>query len=149
MLTVDHSCCHSSRICDNAKSYSTGVFPVEVFPTFGCSCWDLVSFPCYASFLRNLKLSSIAGTVFGNQLSKNLAIYHLSPDIVTGVKESVTVIFQLPIPLRAVVVKAYISAIRYAFIIVVPGGVITIIASLFVKDWNLKERGVEFGATTA
>jgi hypothetical protein len=82
-------------------------------------------------------------------LSKNLAVYNLPPDIVAGVRESVTAIFQLPVPLQAVVVKAYISAIRYAFIIVVPGGIITIIASLFVKDWNLKERGVEFGGAAA
>jgi hypothetical protein len=84
--------------------------------------------------------------VFGNQLSKNLAIYDLPPDVVKGVKESVTVIFQLPVFLQAIVVKAYISAIRYAFIVVVPGGGVTIISSLFVKGWNLKERGVQSGA---
>jgi hypothetical protein len=78
-------------------------------------------------------------------LSKNLAIYNLPPDIVKGVKQSVTAIFQLPVPLQAVVVKAYISAIRYAFIIVVPGGGITIISSLFVKGWNLKEKGLQLG----
>jgi hypothetical protein len=146
MLTVSHSGCHSSRIRDNARSHSTGLFPAYLFPAFGCSCWDLVSFPCHASFLRNLKFSSIAGSVFGNQLSKNLAVYNLSPDIVQRVKQSVTAIFQLPVPLQAVVVKAYISAIRYAFIIVVPGSGITIISSLFVKGWNLKERGVKLGA---
>jgi len=90
--------------------------------------------------LQDLKPSSIAGAVFGNQLSKNLAIYDLPPEVVKGVKQSVTVIFQLPISLQAIVVKAYISAIRYAFIIVVPGGGVTIISALFVKGWNLKER---------
>lgn len=94
-------------------------------------------------------IDRIAGSVFGNQLSKNLAQYHLPAEVVTGVRQSVTVIFQLPVFLQGIVVTAYISAIRYAFIIVVPGGGLMIIASLFVKGWNLKKRGVDPGAIVA
>jgi hypothetical protein len=79
-------------------------------------------------------------------LSKNLAVYDLPPEVVKAVKESVTVIFQLPISLQAIVAKAYISAIRYTFIIAVPCGGIAIISSLFIKGWNLKERVIHPGA---
>lgn len=94
---------------------------------------------------------SIAGAVFGNQLSKELAAYAaiIPPEVITGVKQSVTVIFMLPVAFQGIVIKAYIAAVDYAFLVVVPGAGITIISALFVKNYNLKERGVKPGAAVA
>lgn len=90
---------------------------------------------------------SIAGAVFGNQLGKNLAewVGIIPEEAINGVKQSVTVIFQLPPLIQLIVIKAYIAAVDYAFLVVVPAGGIIIIAALFVKNYNLKERGVKPG----
>lgn len=93
----------------------------------------------------------IAGAVFGNELSKNLEQYAaiIPAEVITGVKQSVTVIFMLPELLQGVVITAYIKAVAYAFLVTVPGGALTLIFGLFVKNWNLKERGVKPGAAVA
>lgn len=89
--------------------------------------------------------------MFGNQLSKNLEQYAavIPPEVITGVKQSVTVIFLLPELLQGVVITAYIKSLDYAFLVAVPAGGLTIISGLFVKNWNLKERGVKAGGTAA
>jgi hypothetical protein len=69
--------------------------------------------------------------------------------VITGVKQSVTVIFMLPKAFQGIVIRAYIAAVNYAFLVVVPGAGITIISAFFIKNWNLKERGVKPGAAAA
>ncbi|PVF94122.1 ABC transporter [Serendipita vermifera] len=85
---------------------------------------------------------AITGTVFNNQLSKTIAQYasSLSPEMITAVKQSVTVIFSLSHELQRQVVHAYVKALDYTFIMAVPVLVIMSISSLFVKNWNLKKR---------
>lgn len=51
----------------------------------------------------------------------------------------------LPPLLQVVVIKAYIAAVDYAFLVVVPAAGFMIIAACFIKNWNLKERGVKPG----
>ncbi|CCA75585.1 related to aflatoxin efflux pump AFLT [Serendipita indica DSM 11827] len=94
---------------------------------------------------------SIAGAVFGNQLSKNLAAYQalFGQEVIDGLKQSVTVIFMLPKLLQGIVIHAYVDALRYVFIIAVPLAGVTIISAFFIKNYNLKERGVKPGAAVA
>ncbi|KAG8794817.1 hypothetical protein FRC17_008229, partial [Serendipita sp. 399] len=55
---------------------------------------------------------SIAGAVFGNQLSKNLAEFAgvIPDELIIAVRQSVSVIFQLPALIRIVVISAYAKA---------------------------------------
>jgi hypothetical protein len=57
--------------------------------------------------LRLYSASSIAGTIFNNQLGKELShiAVTLSPAMIKAVKESVTVIFTLPQDQQAPVVR--------------------------------------------
>lgn len=104
----------------------------------------------YLQLLGGVCGITIAGAIFGNQLSKDLAQYsdQIPQDVIKAVKESITYVFtEYPnIPgysaqLRDVIIAAYIKAINYTFIMVIVGGGVTIMAGLFVKNWNLKERG--------
>lgn len=90
---------------------------------------------------------AIAGTIFSNQLSKNLDIYahSLPPNIIHGVKQSVTVIFELPPEMRAAAVKAYIKSLDYVFILAVPACGVWALLGLMVRNWNLKRRAEETG----
>jgi len=87
----------------------------------------------------------IAGAVLGNQLSKNLAQYAsiIPQEAIDGVKQSVTVIFMLPSFLQQIVITAYVGALNYTFIVVVPAAGVTIVSALFVKNYNLKNRGTK------
>lgn len=84
-------------------------------------------------------------------MSKNLEQYAgaIPQEVIDGVKQSVTVIFMLPEILQGIVITAYVNAVDYAFVVAVPAGGLTIISALFVKNWNLKERGVKPGAAMA
>lgn len=84
----------------------------------------------------------MAGAVFGNQLGKGLEQYSsiIRPEVITTVKQSVTVIFSLPEPLQRIVITAYIKTVDYAFLLNVPSAGLSLIAGLFVRNWNLKER---------
>jgi EmrB/QacA subfamily drug resistance transporter len=92
---------------------------------------------------------AIAGTVFNNQLVKTLAKYAgdlLTPEMISAVKQSVTVIFQLPAEYQAPVVHSYVKALDYTFILTVPASAFATFAALFIKNWNLKQRGGGMGA---
>lgn len=91
---------------------------------------------------------AIAGTIFNNQLVKELGAYagQIPPDILKAVKQSVTVIFQLPQELQAPVVHAYVKALDYVFIFCVPVAVLASVFSVLVKNWNMKERGANMNA---
>lgn len=88
---------------------------------------------------------AIAGSVFNNQLSKELPKYapNLPPKLVELVKQSVTVIFELDPTLRSNVVHAYIKALGYVFIVAVPACILCAIASAFIRSWNVKTREEE------
>lgn len=88
---------------------------------------------------------AIAGSVFNNQLSKELPKYapSLPPKMVQLVKQSVTIIFELDPTLRSGVIHAYIKALDYIFIVAVPACILCAIASAFVRSWNVKTREEE------
>ena len=85
----------------------------------------------------------MTGTIFGNVLSHKLASYgsQIPPGVVTAVKESVTVIFTLPQELQIPIIDAYISALRYTFLYMVPALCVALFCALFVRNWNVNERG--------
>lgn len=83
---------------------------------------------------------AIAGTIFGNQLGSELANSGLPAEVINGVKQSVTVIFQLPESSRGPVVTAYIKAVDYTFILAIPACVLTSLSGLLIKNWNMKTR---------
>jgi len=91
---------------------------------------------------------AIAGTIFNNQLVKELATYAsgLDPQVMQAVKQSVTVIFTLPASQQAPVVHSYVKALDYTFVLSVPTCVCASLAALLIKNWNLKHRGGVMGA---
>jgi hypothetical protein len=89
---------------------------------------------------------SVGGTVFANQLTTNLAPYAqtLGPELIKGVRQSVTVIFSLPQQLQQPVVDAYVKSVATMYITIVPCMILAGICGMFVKNWNLKTRGGGF-----
>jgi hypothetical protein len=92
-------------------------------------------------------LSSLAGTIFNNQLVKELGTYadQIPPDVLKAVKQSVTVIFQLPEDLQAPVVHAYVKSLDFVFIFCVPVSILTAVVAVLIKNWNMKQRGATAG----
>ncbi|KAG8810908.1 hypothetical protein FRC17_002709 [Serendipita sp. 399] len=89
---------------------------------------------------------AIAGTVFNNQLSKELGFYvargDILPMIADAVKRSVTAIFMIQDPdKKQLVIHSYVRALDYTFLLSVPACVLTSVAVSLVKNWNLKKRG--------
>jgi hypothetical protein len=95
---------------------------------------------------------AIAGTVFNNQLIKFLSEYAsglLDPETIEAVKRSVTVIFELSQDLQKPVIHSYVKALDYTFILIVPTTALGSVASLFIKNWNLKTRGGDTATSAA
>ena len=86
---------------------------------------------------------AISGTVFGTRLTTNLAQYAgvIPAETLQAVRQSVSVIFMLPQDLQESVVKAYIAALDYTFIVIVPASGLASLFALLIRNWNLKERG--------
>ncbi|KZO92741.1 ABC transporter [Calocera viscosa TUFC12733] len=91
---------------------------------------------------------SIAGTIFANQLGKELAIYapNIDPSVAQLLKESVTVVLTLPADQQGPIIEAYTKALDYVYIIGVPAGVMATLSALLIKNVNLKVLGVQLGA---
>jgi len=91
---------------------------------------------------------SIAGTLFANQLTKELVIYapDLAPDVAQAIKESVTVVLTLPADQQAAVIQAYAKALDFVYIIGVPAAILASLSALFTRNLNLKVLGVNLAA---
>ena len=88
---------------------------------------------------------SIAGTVFSNTLESNITIYapNLPNKLITGVRQSISVISGLPSDLKDQVIVAYVHALGWVFIVGVPTMIASSICVLLVQNHNVKERGAE------
>ena len=86
---------------------------------------------------------AISGTVFGTRLTTNLAQYAgvIPAETLQAVRQSVSVIFKLPQELQDSVVKAYVAALDYTFIVIVPAAALASLSALLIRNWNLKDRG--------
>lgn len=85
---------------------------------------------------------SIGGTVFANELVRNLGplASQLGSELVRAVRQSVIVVFQLPQPIQDLVVDAYIHSLATMFIVTVPTLIIAGLLGFAIKGWNLKQR---------
>ncbi|CCA72093.1 probable DHA14-like major facilitator; ABC transporter [Serendipita indica DSM 11827] len=95
---------------------------------------------------------AVAGTIFSNQLVRNLSGPigdALGPQLVRAVRQSVTVVFSLPAEQRQPVVDAYVDAVATMLVTIVPVMTIAGISAFAIRDWNLKERGGAAGGAAA
>ncbi|KAF8597187.1 MFS general substrate transporter [Ceratobasidium sp. AG-I] len=82
---------------------------------------------------------SIAGTIFSNELARNLLRY--APNVPTEVlRNSVAAIKSLPQDQREGVVIAYSKSIDSVYLLGVPAGALSILAVLFIRDVSIKGR---------
>ena len=96
--------------------------------------------------------NAILGTVFGTKLTSNLAqnVGVIPTAILQIVRQSVSIVFMLPKALQEPIVNAYVAALSYTFIVIVPAAVLASLCALLIRNWNLKERGgVHVGAGMA
>ncbi|CCA66622.1 probable DHA14-like major facilitator; ABC transporter [Serendipita indica DSM 11827] len=94
---------------------------------------------------------AIAGSVFANQLRKNIAIFApgLDPRIAEAVRQTLSVLEMLPQEVQGQVIQAYLRALNYVFIVAIPTSVLASISAFLIKDHNVKERGSAGGAMMA
>jgi len=84
---------------------------------------------------------SIAGVIYDNRLGIELGtIPGLSSQLVSTLKESVTVIGTLPEPLREEVIAASVRALQPVFLIPLVCAALAIFSSCLVKNHNMLER---------
>jgi len=90
---------------------------------------------------------SVSGTIFGNQLSSNIAKYapDLSPSVADAVRQSVKAIYTLQGQDKANVVKAYSDSLGHVFIIGIPAGLLASLAGCLIRNFNLKKMKVQHG----
>ena len=81
--------------------------------------------------------SSIAETVFTNQLKRNLAISapNLPATIISALEQSVTVLEDLDPSIQESVLPAYMHSIAQTFFIGVLGSALVSLCALYVKDF--------------
>ncbi|KAF8304792.1 MFS general substrate transporter [Clavulina sp. PMI_390] len=85
---------------------------------------------------RNVGIS-LAGSVFGNMLQKNLVkdVPSLSSDIIQKIQANANAVWtDVPDDLRPTVLEAYTKTLSYVFIIGVPGSVIALAGALAMRD---------------
>jgi len=91
---------------------------------------------------------AVAGSIFANQLVKELAKFapNLPPDVVHGVRQSVTYIFTLPLNERDPVISAYSRSLGYAWLLSVPCGIFASLSSFFlIRNYNIRKLNIPAG----
>lgn len=84
---------------------------------------------------------SIAGTIFDNGLSIQLSrVTGLSSEVISAVKQSVTVIDSLPSDIRQEVMDAAALGLRPVFLIPLVCAALSSISSIMIRDYNIRER---------
>ena len=75
---------------------------------------------------------AIAGSIFSNSLAKYIPQYApgIPPEFTTLVRQSVTVIFQLPPEVQPGVIKAYVKSVDDVFLLGVPAGALASLSAL-------------------
>ena len=64
----------------------------------------------------------------------------ISPDQIEAVKNSATLVNQLPEEIRGTIIAAYVSSLKSAFTALIPIGIICFICSLFMGSHRPKIR---------
>jgi hypothetical protein len=88
---------------------------------------------------------SIAGTVFANNLKSNLTVYapNLPNQLITGARQSISVIFGLPADLKHQVIIAYVRALDWVFIVGVPTMIASSLCVFLIQNHHIKHRATE------
>ncbi|RIA88399.1 major facilitator superfamily domain-containing protein [Glomus cerebriforme] len=81
---------------------------------------------------------STVGTVFSNVLSRYLANASISPEYIAAVKQSATIVNQLPEEIRSPIIIAYVGALRASFITILVLGVSCFISTIFMGNHRPK-----------
>ena len=86
---------------------------------------------------------AIVGTTFSNCLIKNLESASISPDYVIAVKQSATIVNQLPEEIRKTIIIIYVNSLRVAFFSIIPMSILCFISSLLMGNHKPKIRTFE------
>jgi len=78
------------------------------------------------------------GTVFSNILSKHLTNASISPEYIAAVKQSATIVNQLPEEIRSPIIIAYMDSLRASFITIIVLGVSCFISTIFMGNHRPK-----------
>ncbi|KDQ15404.1 hypothetical protein BOTBODRAFT_131210 [Botryobasidium botryosum FD-172 SS1] len=90
---------------------------------------------------------AIAGSIFANSLRTQLAgISGLPPHVADAVRASVTVIQTLPPDQKAEVLKSYVRALNYVYLVGIPVGILASLSGMLVRNHNLKDMKLPMGA---
>src|SRR5581483_6559000 len=81
---------------------------------------------------------AIVGTIFSNVLTENLGKIAIAPEFVEAVKQSATLVKELPLEIRGPVITAYVNALRSGFIADIPIAILCFIASMFMGSHKPK-----------
>src|SRR5687768_8479881 len=81
---------------------------------------------------------AIVGTIFSNVLTTNLATAAIPPEYIEAVKQSATIVNQLPDGIREQIVSAYVNSLSSAFTALIPIGIICFISSIFMGNHKPK-----------
>ncbi|KAG8895925.1 hypothetical protein FRB99_000275 [Tulasnella sp. 403] len=91
---------------------------------------------------------AVAGTIFGNQLSKYIALE--APNLPAGtalaLRQSVQIIHTLSGEDKAGAIKAYSTALGYTFIIGIPAGILGSVAAVLIRNFDLRKMNLQPGA---
>ncbi|CCA69357.1 related to aflatoxin efflux pump AFLT [Serendipita indica DSM 11827] len=87
--------------------------------------------------------TSITGALFGNELHHGLdnSQIPIPSDVIDAVRASVTVVFSLQPEIQRPVIDAYIKGLDATFLFGIPAMGLALVFSLFVRNWNMIERG--------
>ncbi|KAG0708243.1 ABC transporter [Suillus ampliporus] len=95
----------------------------------------------FLSYFGGIVGLSVAGTIFDNGLSTQLSrVAGLSPDVISAVKQSVTVIDLLSSDIRQEVMDAAALGLRPIFLIPLICTALSSISSLMIRNYNIRER---------
>jgi len=88
---------------------------------------------------------SVTGTIFANNLKSDITVYapRLPDQLITGARQSISVVFGLPADLKNEVVVAYVHALDWVFIVGVPTMIASSLCAFLIKNHHVKERGTK------
>ncbi|KAG8801524.1 hypothetical protein FRC17_006636 [Serendipita sp. 399] len=90
-----------------------------------------------------LFVDRLTGAIFGNELHRalNESQIHIPEDVIKAVRASVTVVFSLKPDLQGPVIDAYVKGLVATFLFGAPAMAVAMACCLFVRNWNMHERG--------
>lgn len=90
---------------------------------------------------------AIAGAVFSTCFHDGIEKYApgLDPQLIEAIRGTLSVVATLPQEVQRQVVEAYVEALNYVFIVVIPVAILASLSALLIAPHNVKKRGVQVG----